>query len=115
MTEEAAEDVERVLQVLSFIVYLLYWYTSTNTDAAEDMERVLQVLSLLALQVQKYLLYWYKSGESCRGCGAFAAGTSIYLLYWYTSTNTDAAGACCSCRANQLLSLLAVLVHKYKY
>ncbi len=107
MTEEAAEDVERVLQVLSFIGYLLYWYKSTNIDAAEDVERVLQVLSLLSLLVQKYLLYWYKSGGSCRGCGAFIAGTSIYLL-----SGTEVQILTQVEWVLQVLSLLALLVHK---
>jgi hypothetical protein len=37
---------------------------------------------------------------------------SVYLLYWYQSTNTDAAVAVAR---KQVLSLLALLVAKYKY
>ena len=38
----------------------------------------------------------------------------IYLLYWYKSTNTDAAG-CSGASIRRPLSLLALLVQKYKY
>ena len=87
MTEEAAEDVERVLQVLSFIGYLLYWYKSTNIDAAEDVERVLQVLSLL--------LYWYKS-------------------ICFTGTKVEEAAEDVE-RLLQVPQFTCFLVHKYKY
>ncbi len=47
---------------------------------------------------------------------------SVYLLYWYKSTNTNAArrGAAARlverrCNADLVLSLLALLVQKYKY
>ena len=74
------------------------------------MERVLLVLSLLSLLVQKCLLYWYKSGGSFRGCGVFAAGTSIYLL-----SGTKVQILTQVERVLQVLSLLALLVKKYKY
>jgi len=47
---------------------------------------------------------------------------SLYLLSWYKSTNTDAAGACCSALGigsfgsmDPVLSLLALLIQKYRY
>ena len=51
---------------------------------------------------------------------------SVYLLYWYKNTNTDAQALCCwECVSTlsgsqrrgeiQVLSLLALLVQKYKY
>jgi hypothetical protein len=75
------------------LLYLLYWYTSTNTDAALGMQSVSRTYrftvppysaatmgsdpksvlvwlhpqgtyNLLASLVQKYSLYWYKSTKS---------------------------------------------------
>jgi hypothetical protein len=48
-----------------------------------------QVLNLLALLVQKYLLYWYVR----RDRGSLLQqlrGVAAYLFYWYKSTFTDA-------------------------
>ena len=53
-----------------YLVYLLYWYKSTNTDAADA-----------ATSSAAYELY---------------PGYSVYSLYWYKSTNADAAEAAAS-------------------
>jgi hypothetical protein len=47
---------------LRYLVYLLYWYKSTNTAT---------------------------EGAAARDRSALRY--SVYMLYWYTSTNTDAA------------------------
>ena len=67
--------------------------------------------------------------ESCGASGSFACTelksfqalkASVYLLYWYRSTNTDfeefldSAGLMDK-TGTQSLSLLALLVQKYKY
>jgi hypothetical protein len=58
-----------------------------------------------------------KAGDSM-----IIASCSIYWLYWYKSTNTDAEGAArtherCTVaeQTPPVLSLLALLVQKYKY
>ncbi len=43
------------------------------------------------------------------------AGYSVYLLYWYKSTNTDRSFPPQQNKAGGVLSLLALLVQKYKY
>ncbi len=48
------------------VVYLIYWYKSTNTGSAA---RALMKLA---------------------GHGALAQVRPVYFLYWYKSTNTDA-------------------------
>jgi ferric iron reductase protein FhuF len=101
-----------------YSVYLLYWYTSTNTDAEGG-----GVLSLLALLVQtdspgRYTRFTCFTGTQVLALlvqiltqtGEREATAlwrySVYLLYWYKSTNTDAEGG-------GVLSLLALLVQKY--
>ena len=54
------------------------------------------------------------------GCSVFSVYSvySVYLLYGYKSENTDAArrgAAARHCDADLLLSLLALLVQKYKF
>jgi hypothetical protein len=68
-----------------------------NSDDEDGGARGKKVLNLLALLVQKYVLYWYKSTAEATlttRTGARAErGCSIYLLYWYKSTNANAKGA----------------------
>jgi hypothetical protein len=51
-----------------YLVYLLYWYKSTNTDAA----------------------------DAATSSAALYPGYSVYSLYWYKSTNADAVEAAAS-------------------
>ncbi len=54
-----------------YSIYLLYWYTSTNTDAAAA------------------------DADAAAADADCFTGTQVQILtlYWYTSTNTDAAAA----------------------
>ena len=62
------------IQEERLIDYLLYWYQKKNalTSVRNSEERLIdaafrcEVLSLIALLVQKYLLYWYKSKSEGR-------------------------------------------------
>ena len=89
--------------------------------------RSISALRLLALLVQKYE-YGRRSWTSlvyhsalCV-CGSTLKGLLylLYLLYWYKSTNTGISRLCChsahcDCRSIKALSLLALLVKKYRY
>ncbi len=103
-------------------LYWLYVYKSTNTDAVRAM--LLAVLSNLAPHasaVHPYaaqrLVYLYQI--LCKRCLALAR-CEVYSLYWYKSTNTDRplnqqTSRPPLARATLELSLLALLVQKYKY
>jgi hypothetical protein len=80
-----------------------YGYLCSLSDRinAHVDDWVAEVRTLLALPVQKYLLYWYKSTNTDRLRGAAQAPNpvphggansrySIYLFEWYKRTNTDA-------------------------
>jgi hypothetical protein len=69
-----------------YSIYLLYWYTSTNTDA-KGAARL-----------------------SHNDVAVFVVGSllRLLLLYWYKGTDTDAAGAA-GCRIMMWRSLLSVL------
>jgi hypothetical protein len=100
--------------------------------AASEDELKSEVLSLLALLVQKYR-YWLPAPlRSRRTSTQFTCFTgtkvqilttcssqikahqySVYLLYWYKSTDTDYVLP--SDQGAPVLSLLALLVQKYRY
>ena len=62
-----------------------------STLRAQNAECSRQVLSLLALLVQKYQLYWYKSTAfSSAECGA---ARDRYSVYSHISANTDTEDA----------------------
>ncbi len=65
---------------------------AANSDDEDGGARGKKVLDLLALLVQKYLLYWYKSTIK--------------------ATSGDEDGGA---RGKEVLNLLALLVQKYKY
>jgi hypothetical protein len=101
-----------------YSVYLLYWYKSTNTDAESASTRY-----------SVYLLYWYKSTNT----DAVGVNKSTYVQrgkIQAISANDNRKGAFSVPTAapgdeeevgvvfsgvSQVLSLLALLVQKYKY
>ena len=125
-------------------VYLLYWYKRANTDAAGVQALPLikhspQTSTLphnahtgvLALLVQKYLLYWYH-GTCCTGTKRSERKHLAQTSNSPLSADTGAQFTCftvtkvhvCLCaltdthaapKTTQVHSLLALLVQKYKF
>jgi hypothetical protein len=74
------------------LIFLLYWYNSTNTGAEEALvRRAARHFNVL------FLLYWYKStntgAEEALARRAAGHFNVLFLLYWYKNTNTDAEEA----------------------
>jgi hypothetical protein len=53
-TRQRKQQRRRTLARSRCLLYLIYWYNSTENDAAKEDARAKQVLTLLALLVQKY-------------------------------------------------------------
>ncbi len=72
------------------------------------------IIDLLLLADAQYFVGQFSSAFSLIAFDLSVARYSIHSLYWYKSTNTDTAlrPSLFRCYA---LSLLALLVHKYKY
>jgi ribosomal protein L24E len=116
--------------VLSVLGSLVQKYKSTNTDTLDIDKKPPPGCQLLSCQY----LYFCTSKASklstldidrkppaCRRLLILgkARRYSVYLFYWYKSTNTGSrqhgGGVADSTQSSQVLSLLVLLVQKYKY